>query len=235
MRLTIHRFDALEDRSKYSRFEAIRRSVFAGELGWSFGVKGVEESLHDPCDRSADLWLAEIAGVQDIGIVRGTRAAVGLPHRELFEDHLLPSRIDVPLEAIGTINSLAVLRPYRRCRFEVEHREPDTASAQLLRTSLAELASAGAMLVLATVLSAISARAFLREGFLFLDHPRTYPAIRGFRLANMASVLRGASPEKQPVMQMGSAGWHSLEQANAYIRRRHEAVLQGSGLDALFE
>lgn len=212
--LTLARFQSV-DGERYARFCRVRLDVFSRELGWPLlEAADPASGLFDPYDAGADLWLAETQAAEPVGIVRARRVLTAFPHRELFEPHLAATGLDGDLAIVGTINALAVLPAYRR----VSCAGPPlaTASEHLLRASLDGLRASGVRVVLATVLSAASARAFARVGFRILDMPDV--AASGFRLANVGAVLQAdTSP--------------ALASIDAYFRRCEHAALQTERLE----
>lgn len=212
--LSVRAFDS-RDSVGYARFDAIRQEVFGRELQWPLPASG-GAGLIDRFDGVADLWIADTDSGA-VGIVRAIRVSRGFPHRDLFERHMEPGRLDLPLTEIGTINALAVLPPFRRELFRNTGGMVDTASALLLAAALAGLRDRGVRLVLATVLSAISARTFLRAGFRILDPPQVASGHAGFRLANVALVM--------------TAEGQSLAE---YVSRCHDALVGTRSIEELF-
>jgi len=224
---------AAADRKRYLIWNQIRWTVFADEMGWKLPDHSVGESgFFDPFDEHARLLLGEDAETP-IGIVRTLRVTTGFPHRELFEGHLRASGLERQFSSIGTINALAVI-PSRRRRtfFSESQRFHGTAAALLVRAALDELSRSGVSVVLATVLSAISARVFLRAGFHLLDVPFASPDDSRFTLANIGRVLAGSSVHDVP----GGSAIREREsgQVAEYFARCEALVFSHGTLDQLF-
>jgi hypothetical protein len=216
------------DRARYEQWDDIRRRVFADELGWRLPPRPpVPASLGDPFDAPATLLTAEVDR-EAIGIVRALRAADGFPHRDLLERHVTEAGVGDALASLGTINALAVVAGRRHQRFEHPSTgAPGTAAAQLLSAALASMSGQGVRAVLATVISAISARVFLRVGFRLLDRPFLRHEGDRFALANVGIVL----PPRPADVDRGSATWG---RAAAYFDDCHRAAHGTERLDDLF-
>jgi hypothetical protein len=218
---------AVSARARYEQWDDIRRRIFADELGWRLPARPPgPASLSDPFDARATFLTAEVDR-EAIGIVRALRAADGFPHRDLLERHVTGAGVGDALASLGTINALAVVAGRRHERFDhPSGGGPETAAAQLLSEALASLSGQGVRLVLATVLSAISARVFLRVGFRLLDRPfRRHDGDR-FALANVGIVLPPHGDiDREP------ATW---ERATAYFDDCHRSATGTERLDDLF-
>jgi hypothetical protein len=215
-----------DQRARYETWDALRRDVFARELGWSLPPREPGAALSDPFDRRATFLAAEIDG-ETIGILRAVRAADGFPHRDLLDEHVRQGGLDAHVSAIGTVNALAVVAPHRHARFvDAGTDASGTAATLLLEAAVRQLAATGVRVVLATVLSAISAHVFLRAGFALLDRPFLHPGDPRFRLANVGLVL----PESGGAASLEPA----LRQAAAHFRRSHAAALAEGSIDELF-
>jgi hypothetical protein len=214
-------------RARYEQWDGIRRRIFADELGWRLPARPPgRASLSDPFDAPATFLTAEVDG-EAIGIVRALRAADGFPHRDLLELHVAGTGMGESLAALGTINALAVVAGRRHQRFgHPSASVPETAATLLLSQALAGLAGQGVRVVLATVLSAISARVFLRRGFRLLDRPFLRHEGDRFALANVGIVLRArGDTDRRP------ATW---DRAVAYFEHRHRAARGSERLEDLF-
>ena len=83
--------------------------------------------------------------------------------------------------------------------------------------------------MLATVLSAASAKAFIRAGFSMLDVPVAGPRHQEFLLANVGTVLPA------PIGQHDAPEDASyFRQCRQYFDGRHSEVMAGTSIDALF-
>src|SRR5262249_10334166 len=169
-----------------------------------------------------------------VGIVRGLRLTYGFPHRQLFEHHLQASGLDKRIATIGMVNALAVTPTYRRRTFVNESDgQFGTASALLLRGVIQSLPTSGVSVILATVLSAISARAFIRAGFFLLDAPFLNPNDNRFVLANVGLVLgaeRAASGTFNS--ELRPEAWATA--VRAYFERLQADVLSNGHVGELF-
>jgi hypothetical protein len=214
-------------RARYEQWDDIRRRIFADELGWRLPARPAgPASLSDPFDAPATFLTAEVDR-EAIGIVRALRAADGFPHRDLLERHVTGAGVGDALAALGTINALAVVAGRRHQRFDDPSAGvPETAAAQLLSAALASMSGQGVRVVLATVLSAISARVFLRVGFRLLDRPFLRHDGDRFALANVGIVLPPHGDiDREP------ATW---ERAAAYFDDCHRTATGTERLDDLF-
>ena len=216
------------DRVRYEQWDDIRRHIFADELGWGLPARPPgPESLGDPFDAPATFLTAEVDG-EAIGIVRALRAADGFPHRDLLERHVTGAGLGDALPALGTINALAVVAGRRRQRFaHPSAGAPETAATLLLSRALTALSDQGVRVVLATVLSAISGRVFLRAGFRLLDRPFLRHEGDRFALANVGIVLPPASGDSD----RAPAAW---DRAAVYFDDCHRAAHGTDRLDDLF-
>lgn len=225
-RLRIVRFSSA-DRPRYVQWDQLRTDIFAGELGWKMRRRPPDGDVSDPHDLHGVFFSAEYEE-QPIGILRAVHVADGFPHRELFQHHLTLCDLDHRLHTIGTVNALAVLPQYRGITFLDECDDAaSTAASHLLRHSLRYFAASGRPIVLATVLSAISARVFIREGFRMIDDPFPSADAR-FLLANVGRVdadpahgASGGSQSAEPVV-------------SSYFDARHTCVLGQRDVDELF-
>lgn len=215
------------DRARYEQWDDIRRRIFADELGWRLPARPPgPASLSDPFDALATFLTAQVDG-EAIGIVRALRAADGFPHRDLLEKHVTGAGVDDALARLGTINALAVVAGRRHQRFDHPSTgAPETAAAHLLSGALASMSGQGVRVVLATVLSAISARVFLRVGFRLLDRPFLRHEGDRFALANVGIVLPPHGDiDRDP------ATW---KQAAAYFDDCHRTAAGVERLEDLF-
>jgi len=225
--LALVTFTAVE-RARYEEWDDIRRRIFAGELGWHLPPRPPgPASLGDPFDAPATFLTAQADG-QAIGIVRALRAADGFPHRDLLDRHVTEAGVGDALASLGTINALAVVAGCRHQRFDRPAAgEPETAAAQLVCGAIASLSGQGVRVVLATVLSAMSARVFLRVGVRLLDRPfRRHDGDR-FALANVGIVL----PPRHGDIDSEAAPW---PRAAAYFDDCHRTAAGSERLDDLF-
>ena len=222
-RLRLIQFSAEDDPARYRRLGDIRDAVFGEELGWR--LPRVTGPWLDPFDRGARLLMAETVDAEPIGILRALDASNAFPHRELFDDHLNACELQHRSELVGTLNALAVVRPYRRRLYCAS---PDgeirTAAHLLLQSSLRQFAASGVAIVLATVLAPVSARAFLGAGFQLLDRPRGMPGQHGFTVANVGVVLPGTR----------RADHVTLERTRAYFADCHARVSAMGSVEHLF-
>jgi hypothetical protein len=215
-----------DDRPRYETWDGLRRDVFSGELGWTLPPRAPGAALSDPFDRRATFLAAEVDGAA-IGILRAVRAADGFPHRDLLDGHVRQAGLAGHLALIGTVNALAVVGSQRQACFADPATEASgTAATLLLEAGVRHLASTGVRVVMATVLSAISARVFFRAGFDLLDRPFASPGDPRFKLANVGLVL--------PEPDGATASEPVLRQAAAHFRRSHAAALAGAAVDDLF-
>jgi hypothetical protein len=221
-RLQISAFTAGET-TAYARWDAMRREIFAGELGWALPPAPGPNGYGDPFDRCAR-FVSATHGDVFVGIARALSAVYALPHRELFEPHLRATRFDARLPQVGTINAVAVVPRQRHVRFAAGADGTTlTASQLIVRTCLDLLAADGVRVVFATVLSATSARVFLRAGFRLLDEPFAYAGDDRFRLMNVGRILTVAGEPPDPTARA----------AAAYFERCHRQVTALGSLDAL--
>jgi hypothetical protein len=215
-----------DERARYDTWDALRRAVFARELGWSLPPREPEAALSDRFDRRATFLAAEVDG-ETIGILRAVRAADGLPHRDLLDEHVRAAGLDHHEGLIGTVNALAVVGPERHARFaDAATDASGTAATLLLEAAVRHLAATGVRVVLATVLSAISAHVFLRAGFALLDLPFPHPGDPRFRLANVGLVL----PDPDAAVSLEPV----LRRAAAHFRRCHAEAMAAGSIDDLF-
>lgn len=229
--IAVVRFD-MSERSRYLRWDECRRQVFAGELGWRLPEpRGDMAASGDPHDAHATFYSAE-SGDLLIGIVRSVLVVHGFPHRELFQHHLEATDLDRRPALVGTLNALAVIPAHRRERYvNTADGSTGTASALLLRASMTHLAEQGVRVILATVLSAVSARTFMRAGFRILDRPFVSRDDDRFALANA-----GIAMVDLPDAQADTTGDRTqLLAVAAYMERRHQAVLAQGRLETLFD
>ena len=221
---------SLADRDLYEKWDRVRLAVFGDELGWHLASRspGASEP-RDPCDEHA-IFFAAISRGSIVGILRALNVGLAFPHRELFETHLRRSDLHRHLAMVWTLNALAVVPSRRRAMFVGPGGSRiGTAAGLLLSASLERIATCGGRVVLATVLSAASAKAFIRAGFSLLDVPVAGPEHHEFLLANVGMVLPA------PV------GQHDAPEDVSYFRMcrqyfdgRHSEVMAGTSVDALF-
>ena len=221
---------SLADRDLYEKWDAMRLAVFGVELGWQLASRspGALEP-RDPCDEHA-IFFAGLSRGSVIAIVRALSVGQAFPHRELFETHLRRSDLHRHLSVVWTLNALAVVPSRRRTVFvRAGGGRIGTAAGLLLSASLERIAAAGGRVVLATVLSAASAKAFIRAGFSLLDVPVAGPGHQDFLLANVGMVLSA------PVGQHDApADVSYFRQCRQYFDGRHSEVMAGTSIDALF-
>ena len=232
-RLAITEFPAT-DRERYLRWDRFRLAVFADELGWRLASHpGGARNYSDPFDEHAQLFLAEDRAAV-VGIVRCLHVTKGFPHRELFERHLQASGLDERVSTVGTVNALAVIPSKRRRVFASESDgQLGTASALLIRASVQSLVASGVAVVLATVLSPVSARAFIRMGFRLLDVPFVSPDDDRFVLANVGMVV-GAGPHAEDQGRASSIEALPALSTSEYFERCQAVVFSQGNLEELF-
>ena len=221
--LDVRLFEPMDDRARYERFNRVRGEVFGKALGWKLPPD--VGPWHDVYDDGASCALAEAADGEPIGILRALQASCAFPHRELFDTHLARCGLQTRLDLIGTLNALAVLPQYRRRTYVARlSGAQGTASRLMLRACLEALTREGIRIVLATVMGAVSARAFLSAGFQFLDLPKDMPGQRGFVVANVAAVL----PSPLPVTG------DDMPRVRRYLDKCHRHVSAAGTVENLF-
>jgi len=220
---------SLADRDLYEKWDSIRQAVFGVELGWHLPSRPPGAAApRDPCDEHA-IFLAGLSRGAVIGIVRALSVGRAFPHRELFEAHLRRSDLNRHLSLVWTLNALAVVPSRRRTVFKGAGGRTGTVASLLLSASLEQIAAAGGRVVLATVLSAGSAKAFLRAGFSLLDAPAAQPGHQEFLLANVGTVVPApAGGHDAP------ADVSYLRLCRQYFAGCHAEVTAGTSIDALF-
>ena len=220
---------SLADRHLYEKWDCLRQAIFGTELGWQLPARSPGAfAPRDPCDEHA-IFFAGFSRGLIIGIVRALNVSRAFPHRELFEAHLRRSDLSRRLPVVWTLNALAVVPSRRRTAFMDAAGRTGTAASLLLRDSLERIAGAGGRVVLATVLSAASAKAFVRAGFSLLDAPVAAPGQGEFLLANVGTVVPApAGDHDQP------ADISYFHQCRQYFQGRHAEVTAGTSIDGLF-
>ena len=217
------------DRQLYEKWDRIRQAVFGVELGWQLPARSPGDiAPRDPCDEHA-IFFAGFTEGSIAGIVRALSVSRAFPHRELFEMHLRRSDLSRHLPVVWTLNALAVVPSHRRTTFIGASGRAGTVANLLLAASLEYIAAAGGRVVLATVLSAASAKAFVRAGFSLLDAPVAGPRHPEFLLANVGAVIptRAARPD-------APADVSYFRQCRQYFDGCHAEVIAGTSIDALF-
>lgn len=221
---------SLADRELYEKWDRVRLSVFGVELGWHLPARSPGAvAPRDPYDEHAIFFAAISRGVT-VGIIRALNVSLAFPHRKLFDTHLRRSDLHRHLPLVWTLNALAVVPRERRAVFVSPTRSrTGTAAGLLLSTSLERIAAAGGRVVLATVLSATSAKAFIRAGFSMLDLPVAGPGHPEFLLANVGIVLPAPAGHLDAPEDVSY-----FRQCRQYFDGRHAEVMAGTSVDALF-
>jgi N-acyl-L-homoserine lactone synthetase len=218
------------DLERYARWNACRQEVFGVEMGWRLVQDADAAPWQEVNDAHATFFSAEKQS-QIIGIVRNLRTEFAFPHRELFEAHLLATGLDRALGIVGTVNALAVVPGERRRLFATKTGHRGTAAALLLASSLEDFERDGTRVVLATVLSMVSARTFMRAGFRLLDLPAPSPNDPRFILANIGKVLDVAHTN---ALVSRTTDLKIVESVRAYFEQREQSVLAKGRLMHLF-
>jgi hypothetical protein len=184
--------------------------------------------LVDVHDAHASFFRAE-EGSTLVGIVRSLRTELAFPHRELFERHLRATGLGHRLDTVGTLNALAVIRSERRQLFlDDATGRIGTAATLLLGASIDDFVDNGISIVLATVLSLVSARTFMSAGFRVLDTP-VLSHDGGFSLANVGAVLRS-----RPGGTRRPSERKLVESVRTYFDECQASVLARGTLEHLF-
>lgn len=225
--LVVH--GSLADRDLYEKWDRVRLAVFGVELGWHLPSRSPGAvAPRDPSDEHA-IFFAGLSRGSVIGIVRALNVRDAFPHRELFDRHLRRSDLNRHLPFVWTLSALAVVPSRRRTVFASAGGRSGTVASLLLSASLERIAAAGGRVVLGTVLSAASAKAFVRAGFSLLDLPAAEPGHQEFLLGTVGTVV--SAP----------AGGHDAPADVSYLRLCkqyfdgcHAEVIAGTSIDALF-
>jgi N-acyl-L-homoserine lactone synthetase len=178
----------------YAEYRRLRHRIFVVEQSWSGLSSEAEPGLtrRDPADAQARFWLARTLDRALIGAVRVCAAADVFPHEDLFERHLEIPEVAAIRPRMGTLNSLAVERRWRRQLFEEPDSHVGTAAALLLRACLSGSVDKGLQVIVATAQTIVSARAMMRAGFRVIDPPARTDLHPEFAMCNMGIVLRPA-------------------------------------------
>jgi len=212
----------------YDEYLRVRYKVFVEEEGWLLDADPkLGRCTEDPADQCSRFVLArsDSPGNAAIGIVRGTVTSRAFPHRELFADHLDRYPLNrLSPDTIATVNSLAVVPPFRRRPVTVTgYREPITTARALLIEMVNWLRSEGVLLIVASAVPIASARLFGAIGFAALDPFQKYE--QGRTVLNMGLVIKG-TPHSEAADKHGLIG----EEVSAYLTAQHRAATAGRGL-----
>lgn len=197
--LTLQPFGC-KDRELYREYLGIKLDVFVKEQGWS----GLADSL-DPTVARADEFdvmgqflIARIVGGPAVGCIRGVELAAGFPHANLFEHHFRNPDVLSMRHHLFTINSLAVLRPFRRLQCEDIERGWFGGIGTLLTLTLCrEMEERGLRGGIATAEGKASASFFRRCGFCMIDPPIVTALHPQFAMTNIGVVFGSCAHERR--------------------------------------
>jgi hypothetical protein len=229
------------DDPRYATYRRIKYAVFMAEQGWAARPSELAAQMADPdpCDRWGGFWLARTEAGAAAGVIRGMAVSAAFPHRDLFDHHLGAGAVRRLAPALGTVNALAVVPPYRGCEVTVTgNRWRGGVGSVLLLASLRSLEEAGVRAVLATVQGPVSAHLFLRLGFLALDAPCMTALQPSLPLMNVGLLLGSpahrAAEEKRGLGRRAARRDADSAALLGYFEGRHRHVIGRQSLDDRF-
>ncbi len=176
--ITLDFFTRKDDPEKYKIYRSMKYDVFVVERGWQNLVEPSEPGIAkvDPFDDSGIFCLARTSRGRAVGIVRSIGLDNGFPHRELFKRHLDDYCFNNSLKRLCSLNSLAVLPPFRQKEFVVKESDWKGRVSKLLILSIAHrFQQRGYVGLIATATGFGPAEIFHELGFQVIDLPKVTP------------------------------------------------------------